>query len=96
MITPFPASWCKLKPGCASIPHFGVKPVILDANGSEIEVGRFQGAECPGRDHFSHYFALPRQCVAFQGPGEGILAIKGAWPSMARTLHGDHERFEAT
>lgn len=31
-----------------------------------------------------------------QGPGEGILAMKGAWPAMARTLHGDHERFEAT
>lgn len=67
MITPFPGAWCKLKPGSASLPFFGIQPVMLDTNGNEI-----------------------------QGPGEGMLAMKGAWPSMARTLHGDHERFEAT
>src|SRR5690606_34114276 len=26
----------------------------------------------------------------------GLLALKGAWPGMARTIFGDHERFEAT
>ncbi|KXZ53705.1 hypothetical protein GPECTOR_6g622 [Gonium pectorale] len=26
---------------------------------------------------------------------EGVLALRGVWPSMARTLHGDHERFES-
>ncbi|KAL6750699.1 acetyl CoA synthetase [Haematococcus lacustris] len=67
MLTPQPGSWCKLKPGCASIPFFGVQTVMLDANGNEQD-----------------------------GPGEGILAIKSAWPSMARTLHGDHDRFQAT
>jgi acetyl-CoA synthetase len=31
------------------------------------------------------------------GPNvEGVLCIKGAWPSMARTIYGDHERFLAT
>ena len=28
--------------------------------------------------------------------GEGILAIKAPWPSMMRTVYGDHERFEMT
>lgn len=27
---------------------------------------------------------------------EGILAIKRPWPSMMRTVYGDHERFEKT
>lgn len=31
-------------------------------------------------------------CVA----GEGILAIKAPWPSMMRTVYGDHERFQQT
>jgi acetyl-CoA synthetase len=28
--------------------------------------------------------------------GEGILAIKTPWPSMMRTVFGDHERFQQT
>jgi hypothetical protein len=28
--------------------------------------------------------------------GEGILAIKAPWPSMMRTVYGDHARFEQT
>ncbi|GFR51481.1 hypothetical protein Agub_g13891 [Astrephomene gubernaculifera] len=28
------------------------------------------------------------------GPAEGVLVLKGAWPSMMRTLHGDHDRYE--
>lgn len=41
-------------------------------------------------------------CHALQGtelparPGEGILALTQPWPSMMRTLRGDHERFEKT
>ena len=27
-------------------------------------------------------------------PSEGSLAIKGAWPSMARTIYGNHERYK--
>ncbi|KAG2434406.1 hypothetical protein HYH02_012418 [Chlamydomonas schloesseri] len=26
---------------------------------------------------------------------EGVLALRGVWPGMMRTLHGDHERFES-
>jgi acetyl-CoA synthetase len=29
-------------------------------------------------------------------PGEGLLCIKHAWPSMMRTVRGDHRRFEST
>jgi acetyl-CoA synthetase len=28
--------------------------------------------------------------------GKGFLVIKQPWPSMARTIHGDHERFKET
>lgn len=31
-----------------------------------------------------------------QGECEGYLAIKAPWPSMMRTVAGDHERFELT
>ncbi|KTD26242.1 acetate--CoA ligase [Legionella maceachernii] len=31
-----------------------------------------------------------------QGAGEGALAIKYPWPSMARTIAGDHQRYRAT
>ena len=29
-----------------------------------------------------------------EGEGEGILAIKHPWPSIARTIWGDHERYK--
>jgi acetyl-CoA synthetase len=29
-----------------------------------------------------------------EGEGEGILAIKNPWPSIARTIWGDHERYK--
>lgn len=31
-----------------------------------------------------------------EGEAEGNLVIKDSWPSQARTLYGDHERFEQT
>ncbi|BCX89825.1 acetyl-CoA synthetase [Methylomarinovum tepidoasis] len=31
-----------------------------------------------------------------EGPGEGVLAIKRAWPAQARTLYGNHQRFLET
>jgi acetyl-CoA synthetase len=30
------------------------------------------------------------------GPAEGYLVIKDAWPGMLRTVYGDHERFKQT
>ena len=67
MITPLPGV-TPLKPGSATLPFFGVEPVVLDEKGHEV----------PGNGV------------------SGLLAIKRPWPGMARTIHGDHQRFMAT
>ncbi len=67
MITPF-AGVTPTKAGSATLPFFGVEPVILDENGKLLE----------GNDV------------------SGLLAIKKPWPSMARTIQGDHQRFLKT
>ncbi len=64
MITPLPGA-TDLKPGSATLPFFGVQPVMLDGNGKIIE-----------------------------GEGEGLLCIADSWPGQARTIYGDHARFE--
>ncbi|KAL0052399.1 hypothetical protein WJX82_001519 [Trebouxia sp. C0006] len=51
----------------ATLPFFGVEPVLLDDKGKEL-----------------------------QGEVEGILAMKQSWPSIMRTLYGDHKRYEET
>ncbi len=66
MITPLPGA-VALKPGSATLPFFGVKPVILNQEGKILE------GEC-----------------------EGLLCIADSWPGQARTLYGDHTRFEQT
>ncbi|MEB4592226.1 acetate--CoA ligase [Candidatus Thiothrix sp. Deng01] len=67
MLTPLPGA-TTLKPGSATIPFFGVQPVLLDDKGIEID----------------------------GNPAEGNLAIKFPWPSMMRTVYGDHKRFFET
>lgn len=62
MLAPLPGA-IDLKAGSATVPFFGVQPVLMDAEGNEIE-----------------------------GPGEGNLCIKAAWPSQIRTIYGDHQR----
>lgn len=64
MIMPLPGA-VGMKPGAASLPFFGVKPVIVDEKGIELE-----------------------------GACEGLLCMKGAWPSTMRTLYGDQARYE--
>jgi len=64
MITPLPYA-TKLKPGSATLPFFGVQPVLLDESGKELN-----------------------------GAAEGYLCFKSSWPSMFRTLFGDHKRYE--
>lgn len=39
---------------------------------------------------------LDEQHHELSGPNEGFLAIKYPWPSMARTIAGDHERYKET
>lgn len=66
LISPLPGA-TPTKPGSATLPFFGVQPVLLDELGRELE-----------------------------GPAQGFLAIKSAWPGIMRTVYGDHERFRQT
>ena len=59
----------RTKPGSATLPFFGIEPVILDPQ---------TGEEVKG------------------DAVEGVLSIKRPWPSIARTIYGDHKRFLET
>ena len=63
MITPL-SGVTELKPGSATLPFFGVEPVIVDNDGN-VQEGACEGNLCMGR----------------------------SWPSMMRTVYGDHQRF---
>ncbi len=39
---------------------------------------------------------LDEEGMELVGEAEGLLCIKQAWPSMARTIAGDHERYQQT
>ena len=68
LITPLPGC-TPLKPGSATFPFFGVKPIVI-----EPETGKI-----------------------LEGDGvTGVLAISEPWPGQARTIYGDHDRFEET
>jgi acetyl-CoA synthetase len=67
MITPI-VGVAPTKPGSATLPFFGVSPVLVNEQGQVIE-----------------------------GNGvEGHLCLSRPWPSMARTIWGDHQRFLQT
>ena len=53
------------EPGSATLPFFGVQPVLVDDEGKELE-----------------------------GAASGNLCIRHPWPSIMRTVYGDHERFK--
>ena len=67
MITPLPGATAT-KPGSATLPFFGIQPVLLDDAQLERE-GLFN---------------------------DRALCIRRAWPGMARTIWGDHDRFYDT
>jgi len=66
MITPLPGA-IPLKPGSATLPFFGIEPVIVNEKGKTLE-----------------------------GEAEGHLCIADSWPGQARSIYGDHKRFEET
>ncbi|MBU6375885.1 MAG: acetate--CoA ligase, partial [Bdellovibrionales bacterium] len=66
LISPLPGA-VDLKPGSATLPLFGICPVIVDSTGKEM-----------------------------QGSCEGNLCLAQSWPGQARTIYGDHDRFEKT
>ena len=55
-----------LKPGSATRPFPGIKPMVVNEQGEEVKVGG------------------------------GYLVMKRPWPSMLRTIYGDHERYVKT
>ena len=55
-----------LKPGSATRPFPGIKPMVVNEQGEEVKVGG------------------------------GYLVLKRPWPSMLRTIYGDHERYVKT
>ncbi len=65
-ITPMPGA-IALKPGSATLPFFGIKPMLVDNDGKELH-----------------------------GAAEGNLCLVDSWPGQARSLYGDHARFEQT
>lgn len=68
IITPLPGV-TSLKPGSATFPFFGIKPVLLDPQtGKRIEPVKGKGIS-------------------------GVLAIEKPWPSIARSIFGDHQRY---
>lgn len=67
LITPLPGA-IPTKPGSATLPFFGIVPVLLSPEGEELKTAE----------------------------ASGLLAIKGSWPGMARTIQGDHVRFYET
>jgi acetyl-CoA synthetase len=67
LITPLPGA-TPMKPGSATLPFFGIRPVIVDEKGEEL----------PGNDV------------------SGNLCLRGTWPGQARTIYGDHRRFQET
>jgi acetyl-CoA synthetase len=67
LITPLPGA-TPCKPGSATLPFFGVRPVLVDESGKELV----------GNDVSGH------------------LCLRGTWPGQARTIYGDHRRFQQT
>uniref|UniRef100_A0A7S1C8B5 Acetyl-coenzyme A synthetase n=1 Tax=Bicosoecida sp. CB-2014 TaxID=1486930 RepID=A0A7S1C8B5_9STRA len=65
MLTPLPEA-TPTKPGSATLPFFGIQPVIRDKDSGEVLTGN--GVQ-------------------------GVLCIGKPWPSLARTVYGDHERY---
>jgi len=67
LITPLPGA-TPCKPGSATLPFFGVDPVVVDEAGTELT-----------------------------GNGvSGNLCLRHSWPGQARTIYGDHSRFQET
>jgi acetyl-CoA synthetase len=54
----------------------------------------------PGSASFPFFGVVPAilddQGRELQGPCEGLLCIKEAWPGMMRTVYGQHQRFKET
>lgn len=103
IITPL-AGVTPMKPGFASLPFFGQRPVLLSIDGRLV-------ADCADRFLQTHGLpALPPLTIAAASHSEelsmdddqdrsvqsGALCLAAPWPGMARTVYGDHARFVQT
>ena len=88
MITPLPSSGeIPLKPGFPQQPFFGVDPVITEEKDEVSHLTRFTTPCHTG-------LVLPLQGKELVGNlVSGRLCIRKPTPGMARTIHGDHQRF---
>lgn len=91
VLAPFPGA-VETKPGSATVPFFGHEPVILDPTTGEV---RLFGL--PEQRTHRSISVLKRSTQELKGNNvEGVLALKTPWPSIARTIYGDHKRYLET
>lgn len=88
----FPIPGCvPMKPGSATLPFFGIQPVLLNEDGKELN-GPNNGFLA-----FKVCVILIICCQINSKCEKSIyFFLKKAWPSIARTIDGNHERFENT
>ncbi|KAJ6235600.1 acetyl-coenzyme a synthetase 1 [Anaeramoeba flamelloides] len=82
MISAIPGA-TTLKRGSATLPLFGMNPKLLLGLNEE--------------DNSEGFTIKNKETVEImENSKSGVLSIKGSWPSLARTVFGDHQRFRDT
>lgn len=69
-----------MHPGCAGRPFFGVDAQIIKVDGETSQNGDGEMKNMTGEKTVE----------------EGYLVFASPWPGMARTIYGDHKRYEDT
>ncbi|KAB1262307.1 Acetyl-coenzyme A synthetase 2-like; mitochondrial [Camelus dromedarius] len=87
-ISPRPSEeGAEIIPAMAMRPFFGIVPVLMDEQVSPLLV------PCPAHCTFPASAAPSLGNVVEGGDVSGALCLSQAWPGMARTIFGDHQRF---
>ncbi|KAL0485523.1 acetyl-coenzyme A synthetase [Acrasis kona] len=87
MITSQPGA-VPTKPGSASVPFYGVVPAVMRKKSDQ--------SEDLVLDNTDEQFKQDEFYEESQVEAEGYLVIKRPWPGLARTIYGDHGRYEET
>lgn len=84
MLAPFPGA-VPTKPGCATVPFFGVQPAVVDEQGQPVPQGE------------TGYLVVEQvRARAADLARDGRFTVvqrAQAWPGMMRTVYNNHERF---
>ena len=95
-----------MKPGSATYPFFGVDPMIVRRDGTEVALGMREPSRESPQPPASKRSAVStgdaQRPVSRDGDDEmgsenateGYLVLKKPWPGMARTIYLNHARFE--